>query len=1182
MSTDTSEKGLETIIVSYLRDTNGYEEGRTNDYNPTLGLDTARLEAFLCATQPKTIEKSGIFSTPAKRMAFFERVRDRITKNGVLNVLNKGIQHNTHTFILYYPLPDKGNSEAARMYSENRFCVTRQLHFSSKTPKESVDVMLSINGLPVITMELKNNLTKQNVESAVFQYQHDRDPKELLFAPKRCAVHFAVDDEEVMMCSELHGTESWFLPFNKGLKDPSDPLGAEDGAGNPVNPNGLKTDYLWHDILTKYQLSRIIEEFAQVVTETDEDTGKTTEKCIWPRYHQLDAVQRLVADTTDGIAGKKFLIQHSAGSGKSNSITWLAFALSSLKTANGIDNLFDSVLVITDRVNLDKQIKNNILAFVDNASIVGWADRSKTLKEELTAGKRIIISTVHKFPVIMQTIGTELKNKKFAIIIDEAHSSQSGSMATDLNRVLSGLGCKAANIEDNEDGLNEFLKQVVDGKKLAPNSNFYAFTATPKNKTLEAFGVPYTDAEGNVKHRPYHNYSMKQAIQEGFILDVLKNYTPYQSFYKIKKEAANDPEFEKKQSQKKLRYWVESQPATVRKKAEIIVGHFHDKVAGLLKGEARAMIVTAGIERAVDFYKEINRLLREQHSPYKTIIAFSGDKTIDGVTVNEATLNGFPSAKIEKEFRKGEYRLLIVADKFQTGYDEPLLCAMYVDKPLKDVKTVQTLSRLNRAKPGKKTMILDFVNNVKDVKADFERYYRTTILSGETDQNKLNDLIETVEDAHMYSTAELFDFNNKFWAGADRDQLDPILDKAKERFVAIDSDDTKITIKSAMKKFVRTYEFLVTILPESSIEWQKRATFYRFLINKLPALKMEDLTEGLIEAVSYQNYRSQNQGSTDIKLDDATVEIDPIPTSATPLGIIPPDMQKLSHIVDDFNAVWGNIEFKDEDVARLQFQKVIDAVTGDDTVIDDMLNSDSDVAFQSIETATRGAFASVNAASNELTTRFWMNQDNVQSKIYNVIFQQVMSKVNPPIDEVDLIAKMKADLQNDFAQLCGVYYRELDEVLTIFFKAVNAQTTDNLDGLNNSLRRTLNFIYRAEMSRGEDNRDRFRTLVTQYEAFLRKLYYLREGREFTSHNPRSGFVEIVRQFPSLQRLYRNPDERYTLFKNYYDMVYEWRNNDSHSAPVLPEAELPAAIHIIVAMYVYATMISVTDIENALD
>ncbi len=1182
MSTDITEKGLETIILSYLRDTNGYEEGRSDDYNPALGLDTSRLEAFLCATQPKTVEKSGIFTTPVKRKAFFERVRDRISKNGVLNVLNKGIQHNTHTFFLYYPLPDKANEEAKRLYAENRFCVTRQLHFSNKTPRESVDVMLGINGLPVITMELKNNLTKQNVESAVFQYQHDRDPKELLFAPKRCAVHFAVDDEEVMMCSELRGPESWFLPFNKGLKDPADPLGAEDGAGNPMNPDGLKTDYLWHDVLTKHQLSRIIEEFAQVVTETDEDTGKTTEKCIWPRYHQLDAVQRLVADSADGIVGKKFLIQHSAGSGKSNSITWLAFALSSLKMPNGIDNLFDSVLVITDRVNLDKQIRNNILAFVDNASIVGWADRSKTLKDELTAGKRIIISTVHKFPVIMQTLGTELKNKKFAIIIDEAHSSQSGSMATDLNRVLSGLGCKAAEIEDNEDGLNEFLKQVVEGKKLAPNSNFYAFTATPKNKTLEAFGVPYTDAEGNIKHRPYHNYSMKQAIQEGFILDVLRNYTTYQSFYKIKKEAADDPEFEKKQSQKKLRYWVESQPETVGKKAEIIIGHFHEKVARLLKGQARCMIVTTGIERAIDYYKEISRLLRENHSPYKAMIAFSGDKMIDGVTVNEATLNGFPSAKIEKEFRKGDYRFLIVADKFQTGYDEPLLCAMYVDKPLKDVKTVQTLSRLNRAKPGKRTMILDFVNNVDDVKADFERYYRTTILSGESDQNKLNDLIETIENAHLYTYMELLDFNRLFWSGEDRDKLDPILDKAKERFIAIESGDTKITIKSAMKKFVRTFEFLVTILPEASVEWQKRATFYRFLVNKLPVLKTEDLTEGLIEAVSYQNYRSQNQGTTDIILADANVEIDPIPTSATQIGILPPDMQKLSQIVDDFNAIWGKTEFKDEGVARLQFDRVIDAVIGNDTVIDDSLNSDSEVARQSIEQAIRGAFTSINVASNELTTRFWMNQDNVQGKIYDYIYDKVMSRVNPPIDEVDLLAKMKENLQNDFSKLCGVYYRDLDEVLTVFFKVLNAQTTDNLDGLNNSIRRTLNFIYRAEMSRDEDNRDRFRTLVTQYEAFLRKLYYLREGHEFASDNPRSGFVEIVRQFPSLQRLYRTPDDSYSLFKSYYGMLYEWRNNDSHSAPVLPEAELPAAIHIVVAMYVYATMISVTDIEEVLD
>ncbi|MCC8119152.1 MAG: DEAD/DEAH box helicase family protein [Bacteroidales bacterium] len=1176
MSTDTSEKGLETIIVDYLRDVNGYDQGQSSDFDPALGLDTARLEAFLFATQRKKVEQSGIFSSPSKKKAFFERVRDKISQRGVLDVLNKGIQHGTHTFTLYYPVPDAANEEAKRQYAENRFCVIRQLHFSNKKPKDSIDVAIFINGLPIITMELKNNLTKQDVDHAVKQYQTDRNPKELLFAPKRCAVHFAVDDQEVKMCAELRGEKSWFLPFNKGLKNPDDPLGRDDGAGNPVNPNGLKTDYLWHNILEKRQLSRIIEQFAQVVTEIDEETGISTEKCIWPRYHQLDVVQRLVTDSLDPATGKKFLIQHSAGSGKSNSITWLAFSLSNIKRADGSPQ-FDSILVVTDRVNLDRQIRNNILAFVDNASIVGWADKSQTLKSELKAGKKIIITTVHKFPIIMKTIGTELRNRRFAIIIDEAHSSQSGSMATDLNRVLSGLGCQKVKIEDNEDGLNVYLQEVVEGKKMAPNANFYAFTATPKNKTLEAFGTPYVDDEGETRFRPYHNYSMKQAIEEGFILDVLKNYTTYQSFYRIKKAAVDDPEFEKNQSQKKLRYWVESRPETVAKKAEIMVGHFHDKVAPVLGGQARAMIVTAGVERAIDFYNEVKKLLKQRNSPYKAIIAFSGDKKLGTLTVNEAYFNKFPSSKIEKEFRTGDYRFLIVADKFQTGYDEPLLCAMYVDKPLKDVKTVQTLSRLNRAKPGKKTFILDFVNNAEDIQADFQRYYRTTLLSGETDPNKLNDLVEIVEDAHIYSDAQLNDFNKKFWEGADRDKLDPILDQSAELFKAIPSDDTKIAVKSAMKKFVRTYEFLVTILPSASVEWQKRSTFYRFLLGKLPKLQQEDWTEGLIEAVSYQSYRSQNQGTIDITLDNENTTIDPVPTATAKVGIPPIEMERVSVIVDLFNSVLGNFDFKDEDLVRLQFDKVVDAVTTDDTVIDAVINNDQDVAFQSVENATIQAFAQVAEASNELATKFWQNQDNLQSNIYHAIFNQIMDKVNPSYDEIDLIKKMKADLEADFANFCGKCYRELNEVLNVFFKTVNAETTDNLDGLNNSLRRTLNFIYRAENSRDEDRRDRFRTLVTQYEAFLRKLYYLREGKEFVCDKS-SGFVEIAKQFPDLKKLYNNQNPKNAPFNQYYQMVYDWRNMDSHTAPKLPEAELPAAIHIIVAMYVYATMVSVTDLE----
>lgn len=841
------------------------------------------------------------------------------------------------------------------------------------------------------------------------------------------------------------------------------------------------------------------------------------------------------------------------------------------------------MIVVTDRVNLDGQIRANILAFADSKtkSIIGAATSSAELKDALEAGKKIIITTVHKFPYIMQTVGAELRDKRFAIIIDEAHSSQSGSMATALNRVMAGLGAPAvtAKIEDDEDALNELLEEVIKGKRMAKNANFYAFTATPKNKTLETFGTPYTD-EGIIKHRPYHNYSMKQAIEEGFILDVLKNYTTYHSFYKIRKRREDATgEFDRKQSQKKLHYWAESRPETVAKKAAIMVGHFHEKVQHVLGGEARAMIVTSGIERAIDYFREVNKLLAERQSPYKAIVAFSDNKVINGITYNEEMLNGFPSAKIEETFASGDYRFLIVADKFQTGYDEPLLCAMYVDKGLADVKTVQTLSRLNRAKPGKKTFVLDFFNETDDIQKAFQRYFRTTILSGETDVNKLNDLLFTITESAIFTSEEVARFNHLFWSGASRETLDVLLDTAVQRFKEDLDDDARIQVKSAIKAFIRTYDFLVALLPQGSVEMEKNFTYLRFLIQKLPVLPKEDWTEGLIESISYSAYRSQKQGENSIMLDNENGEVAPAPTGAAAAGNSDPDLISLDQVVDEFNQTFGNIDWQNSDAVRRQIEELTTVVSNDTTVRNSAINGDVETATQDVEDSIQRNIGSLSQGYNEFFVRFFQNPDNFRQTVVSHVTEQVLRSINPPYDEADIIARMKADLQDDFSQLCGVYYRSLDEVLDVMFKVINAETTPNLDGLNAILRKRFNLIYRVENPQTGDRRDHFNTLVARYEAFLRKLYYLREGREYVSENHHSGLVDIVRQFRSLQGLYHNEDARYANFKQYYNMLYEWRNDDTHTAPLLEETQLPAVIHILVAMYAFATMISVTDIES---
>ena len=922
---DTSEKGLETVIVDYLRDVNGYRQGTSDEYNKTFALLPDRVEAFIKATQPEKAEELRIFDVASERTKFFTRLRDEITKRGVTDVLRRGFRYLTKTFDLYYPLPSELNPTAQKLYEDNDFTVIRQLYYSASNTLLSIDVVIFINGLPVITMELKNHFTGQTVENAKAQYQNDRDPKDLLFKPKRCAVHLAVDDTDVAMCSMLAGKSSWFLPFNKGNNG---------GKGNPVNPNGLKTAYLWEEILTKESLSNIIEDFAQVIEEKDSKTGKVKTKVIWPRYHQLDVVRRLLAETKSKGVGQRYLIQHSAGSGKSNSITWLAYQLVGLLKDN--QPVVDSVIVVTDRINLDKQIRDNIRAFQKLSNVVAWADSSDSLAKALKGGKKIIITIVHKFPFILDAIGGQLKDRRFAIIIDEAHSSQNGSMSAKMNIGVSG------NASEEDEDIEDKIAKIVKGRKMATNANYYAFTATPKNKTLEMFGMPrQPDAEGNVKHDPFHVYSMRQAIEEGFIMNVLQNYTPYQSFYKISKAIESDPEFDRKQAQAKLRAWVEAQPETIEEKSRIIVEHFHSSVIdrGKVGGQARAMVVTSSILRAIEFYYTISKKLQERQSPFKAIVAFSGEKNYNGKTVTESSINGFPSSEIEDRMEQDPYRILIVADKFQTGYDQPLLHTMYVDKVLSDVKAVQTLSRLNRCHSKKRdTFVLDFAGNIERVGEAFQRYYVSTSLSRETDPNKLNDLIAKMEEYHIFLEPEVDAINHIFFnPEADRTQLDPILDTVVERFKALD-EDGKIDCKSAIKAYCRIYPFLAAVMLLSSTEWEKMYTFLHLLAPKLPPIPREDWTQGLIDAVDFDQYRSVKQAEAEYQMQNEESEIDPIPVGSRGMAA-EPEMEYLSNILDEFNALYGHLDWQNSQEVIEQINQLPGRVAAVESFVNTARNS---------------------------------------------------------------------------------------------------------------------------------------------------------------------------------------------------------------------------------------------------
>jgi type I restriction enzyme R subunit len=949
-TTDTSEKGLESLIIAAMTGAaNGEEtegvvadvsgtygikrwiQGDSTNYEPDYALDLVQLTAFFRATQPDLVESFDLENASPNRHKFLSRIQGEITRRGIIDVLRNGVKHGPHQVDLFYGTPSQGNLKAAERYAQNRFVVTRQLHYSSDETKLSLDLCLFINGLPIATFELKNNLTKQTVDDAVEQYKRDRNPRELLFQFGRCIAHFAVDDQEVRFCTHLQGKHSWFLPFNRGYND---------GAGNPPNPDGIKTDYLWKQILTPQSLTNILENYAEVVDEKNEKTGKKKKKQIFPRYHQLDVVRKLLSDTAQNGSGNRYLIQHSAGSGKSNSIAWLAHQLMGLEQDG--QPLFSSIFVITDRRILDKQIRETIKQFAQVGSTVGAVTKGSTqLREFIESGKKIIISTVQKFPFILDEIGEAHRGRNFAIIIDEAHSSQGGRTSAAMSVALSESGA-AEEDETTEDQIN----RLMEARKMLPNASYYAFTATPKNKTLEIFGVPYPD-EGRMKHRPFHGYTMKQATQEGFILDVLRYYTPVKSYYKLIKTIENDPEFDTKKAKKKLRKYVESNDHAIRLKAEIMVDHFHEQVIALNKigGKARAMVVTNGIERAIQYFNAIQRYLTERKSPYKAIVAFSGEHDYGGTKVTESSLNGFPSSQITDKIQEDPYRFLICADKYQTGYDEPLLHTMYVDKQLSGIKAVQTLSRLNRAHPQKHDVfVLDFLNDLDTIQASFADFYRTTILSDETDPNKLHDLQSVLDGYQVYSSEAIDLFAGLYLGGAERDQLDPLLDPCVAVYNENLDEDGQVDFKGKAKAFCRTYGFLASILPYTNAEWEKLSMFLTFLIPKLPAPREEDLSRGILEAIDMDSYRSEKQATVRIQLPDAEAEIEPIPVSGGGFKA-EPELDRLSNIIQVFNDQFGNIEWTDRDrVHKLITEEIPAKIAADPTFQNAKKNSDEENA----------------------------------------------------------------------------------------------------------------------------------------------------------------------------------------------------------------------------------------------
>ena len=943
MSTNTTEEGLEAHITQYLVEENNYILRENKVYENSNCLDTELFFQFLETTQPKAVAKLKQYHKDLYEQKIIKRLNDQIQAKGIIEVLRKGITDGfTDTKLnLFYDKPVSSyNTNADALYKANIFSVMRQVYFSPKN-KKSLDMMVFVNGMPVISFELKNELTKQNVAHAIKQYKVDRDPNEEIFRLGRLIVNFAVDTEEAWMCTQLKAERTYFLPFNKGNNN---------GAGNPLN-EGIKTDYLWKEILTKSSLTDIIQNYCQLITEEKEyldDKGKIRtkkeKKLIFPRYHQMIAVREMLQDAQEKGSGQKYLVQHSAGSGKSNSISWLAHQLAGLHDKSGNKNIFDTIIVVTDRRVLDAQIRNNIKQFQQvNGVVEAITEGSKQLKQALEEGKKIIITTIQKFPHIVEDIG-DLPGNNFAIIIDEAHSSLSGQMARKLNETLSKITDEEelkTNLEDYDEDENDevtgedLIRALVKSRKMLPNASYFAFTATPKNKTLELFGVPYQDGE-KTKHKAFHLYSMKQAIEEGFIMDVLQNYSTYQSYYALLKKIEDDPEYDKNRAQKKLKAYVESNEHAIKKKTILMVEHFMENIIRKKRmgGLAKAMLVTSSRANAVKYKTAFDNYLKKVNSPYKAIVAFSGE--IDGQT--EANLNGFSSNAIPTEFEKMEYRFLIVANKFQTGFDQPLLHTMYVDKKLGGVNAVQTLSRLNRSHPLKKeTFVLDFANSAEEIEKAFTPYFESTILGEATDPNKLFDLQDALDNYQIYSREQVEEFSNKILANVPIDELHKMLNSSSELFKNELKEEEQADFRAKVKTYVRLYIFLSQIVDFENAYLERLYIFLNHLQNKLGGEAPIDLAKGILDNIDMDSYRLQLESTTNMVLEQGE-DLKPIPTEMRG-STNDTEVDRLSNILQTFNDRYGT-QFEDADKVRQMAENIANSVAKNNELINSLKYSD--------------------------------------------------------------------------------------------------------------------------------------------------------------------------------------------------------------------------------------------------
>ncbi len=895
---DISERAFEDAIETSLSQS-GYRKVSAERYDQDLDLIPDEVMSFLQSTQIQQWNRLTEQYQERSREQILKRLSSEIERRGSLDVLRKGIKdRGSKVRLAYFQPSSRLNNEIQQLYNANHFSVVRQLRYS-KNSNKSLDLALFLNGIPIFTAELKNPLTGQDVQDAIRQYKLDRDPRESLFAYRKCLAHFAVDPNLVYVTTHLQGINTRFLPFNRGH---------EHGAGNPPVPltqNGYPTSYLWEETWSRDSVLELVSRFIYEVQEVNE-LGRMTNKpfLIFPRYHQLDCVQKLVKEAQDNGTGHSYLIQHSAGSGKTYTIAWLAHRLATLHNRYD-ERVFNSIVVITDRRVLDRQLQTAMSHFEQTSGVVENIDKTaQQLKAALESGKTIIVTTLQKFPVIVQQIGN-LPGHRFALIVDEAHSSQSGESAKSLKAVLTTSSLYDAEVEESrattlEEELDRILIEEMERRGQLPNVSTFAFTATPKPKTLELFGNKQQDGSFS----PFHRYSMRQAIEEGFILDVLTLYTTYQSYWRLIKLVEDDPHYDKTKAAYLLKQFVHLNPHAINKKIDIMIEHFQTIVQSKIGGKAKAMIVTSSRLHAVRYKLAIDKYLIEKGYQFKALVAFSGMVEDSGQSYTEASMNGLPEAQTAKTFEQTEYRFLIVANKFQTGFDQPLLHTMYIDKKLEGVNAVQTLSRLNRIHPDKEdAVVLDFVNDADTIKSAFDPYYLTAILSEETDPNLLYEAQTRIEDYHIFTEDELKHFAIVLFLRSDATlgQLNAALRPIVDRFKELCENDRQ-DFRKQVTDYVRLYAFLSQILTFTDSELENLYTFCRHLRRLLPG-GQDELPREVQQNIDMESYRLQQTGAGRIDLDRGVNELDPMKTKMVEVPL--EEMEYLSRIIAELNQRFG-------------------------------------------------------------------------------------------------------------------------------------------------------------------------------------------------------------------------------------------------------------------------------------